>query len=311
MAVDVFELACFVPSRVDGRALEARVAIAAQAAASRRGIVYVHPYPPLGGQFRNNVTHELGGRFDGRVAVSVAFNLRGAGASEGRTSWTGAAEQEDLRSILDMLQRRRLILHPQRHPGSDRRSILIQMQARGFLQDDIDVDGLDGVPLPPVTATLLCGYSYGAVIAAGIAAGEYPGLGVDYAHISFPYSVVWALALQKRAWYLQRVATTIASAAQAFAARAVADGHAGEHIPRTLFVAGTADTFTAMAAYDRWWGQLHAKALGAAASETAAGLALATVRVHNADHAWTRRESEVSDAIEGWWWQLLPFTAAP
>ncbi|KAI9505659.1 hypothetical protein BX070DRAFT_182157, partial [Coemansia spiralis] len=62
-----------------------------------------HPYPPLGGQFRNNVIHELRARLDGRVAVSVAFNLRGAGRSEGKTSWTGCAEHEDLCSVLDML----------------------------------------------------------------------------------------------------------------------------------------------------------------------------------------------------------------
>ncbi|KAJ2584601.1 hypothetical protein GGH95_000268 [Coemansia sp. RSA 1836] len=308
VVLDVYELACFVASRLDGRALEARIAIAAQAAAAQRAIVYIHPYPPLGGQYRNNVVHELCARFDSSAGVSVAFNLRGAGASEGRTSWTGASEQEDLRSILDMLQQRQLRLHSQRHSAADLRLILIQMQARGFLQDDVDVDGLEGVPLPAITSTLLCGYSYGAVISSAVAPDEYPGLGVDYAHISFPYSVVWALALQKRGWYLQRIASTVASAAQAFAAKPAC---AGRHISRTLFIAGTADTFTAMPAYDRWWAQLRSKALDAlgaaqpeltrSTAESAIDQALATVRVHNADHGWMRRESEVSDAIEAWW----------
>ncbi|KAJ2892677.1 hypothetical protein IWW38_003125, partial [Coemansia aciculifera] len=89
MVLDVYELACFVASRLDGRALEARITIAAKAAGEQKAIVYIHPYPPLGGQYRNNVVHELCTRFDSSVGVSVAFNLRGAGASEGRTSWTG------------------------------------------------------------------------------------------------------------------------------------------------------------------------------------------------------------------------------
>ncbi|KAJ2038184.1 hypothetical protein GGI01_000866 [Coemansia sp. RSA 376] len=313
MVLDVFELSCFVASRLDGRALEARVAMAAQAASGQRALIYVHPYPPLGGQFRNNIVHELSARFDSSVGVSVAFNLRGAGASEGRTSWTGTSEQEDLRSILDMLHHQLLRLHPARHSAADVRSILIQMQARGFLHDDVDIDRLDGIPLPSITSTLLCGYSYGSVISSGIAADEYPGLGVDYAHISFPYSVVWALALQKRGWYLQRIASTVSSAALAFAAGPECTGR---HIPRTLFIAGTADTFTGMSAYDRWWAQLRSKALEAlnvarpelagSVGEYAVDRALATVRVHNADHGWMRRESEVSDAIEAWWWHEPP-----
>ncbi|KAJ2814437.1 hypothetical protein FBU31_007291, partial [Coemansia sp. 'formosensis'] len=62
MVLDVFELSCFVASRLDGRALEARIAIATQAASGQRALIYIHPYPPLGGQFRNNVVHELSTR---------------------------------------------------------------------------------------------------------------------------------------------------------------------------------------------------------------------------------------------------------
>ncbi|ORX71465.1 hypothetical protein DL89DRAFT_213925, partial [Linderina pennispora] len=62
-----------------------------------------HPYPPLGGQFRNNIVHELNAQYAQRVRLAVSFNLRGAGRSEGSTSWTGIAEQEDLRTMLDAL----------------------------------------------------------------------------------------------------------------------------------------------------------------------------------------------------------------
>ncbi|KAJ2353799.1 hypothetical protein IWW50_000242 [Coemansia erecta] len=329
MVVETFELACFVPSRADGRALEAEVVLAGQGALGGTAAVYIHPYAPLGGQMQNNVMQELGSRLDRRVAVSVAFNLRGAGRSEGRTSWTGAAEQEDLRSVLDMLAAGRLPLHPRFHSSADCRSLLAQMRARGFLPPDVStsVDRPDAIPLPPVSHTLLCGYSYGAMLAASVAPADYPQLAIDYALVSYPYSVLWALALQRRGWYLQRLATTICDAAVADAENAAKAAPASNsdsaragsvasaasaHAPRTLFVAGSADNFTSMASYDRWWEQLHAKALQAlhphmasdAAAAHAISHALTIARVANADHGWLRRESEVADAIVAWWTPL-------
>ncbi|KAJ2779218.1 hypothetical protein H4R18_004130 [Coemansia javaensis] len=298
-----FEVRCFVPSRLDGRALEAVVTLAAGGAVDpARAAVFVHPYAPLGGQLRNNVIDELRARLAAHAAVAVAVNLRGAGRSEGRTSWTGAAELEDLRSVLAMLAARRLPLHPRRHDAAERRSLRAQLRARGFIADDAaaaDADAdADALPLPPVARVLLCGYSYGAAVAAAVAPAEYPRLRLDYAHISLPYSVLWALFLHRRAWVLQRLeATVCASAAAATAAQ-------------TLFVAGSADAFTSLPAYDRWWAQLRAAAEHAALARTpddpdaaraAAARALAVVRIPNADHAWLRREREVADAVADWW----------
>ncbi|KAJ2120974.1 hypothetical protein IW147_004629 [Coemansia sp. RSA 720] len=313
MLVETFEVSCFVPSRLDGRALEAVVALAGRGAQAGPAVVYIHPYPPLGGQLRNNVALELAARLDRRVTVSVTFNLRGAGRSEGRTSWTGASEQEDLRSVLDMLAAARLPLHPRFHSSADCKSLLAQMRARGFLSPDSNVDQLDAVPLPQVTHTLLCGYSYGAMLAASIASADYPQLKIDYALVSYPCSVLWALALQRRGWYLQRLAATICDAAAAYAV-ALATNSVPAHVPRMLFVAGTADNFTSIAAYDRWWIQLHAKALqalqalqppvAADVADRAVSHVLAIARITNADHGWLRRESEVADAVVSWWTPL-------
>ncbi|KAJ1989641.1 hypothetical protein GGI25_004606 [Coemansia spiralis] len=311
MLADSLEIPCFVPSRLDGRALEALVTLSASdsASGSERAVVFVHPYPPLGGQFRNNVIHELRARLDGRVAVSVAFNLRGAGRSEGKTSWTGCAEHEDLCSVLDMLRTRHLPLHPAHHSASDRRLLLLRMQARGFLPPAADVDHLDSLPLPPVSLTLVCGYSYGAVVAASVCPADCAPLRVDYALISFPYSVLWLLVLQRRSWLLARITSTVVDAAVAFATAAPQPAH----IPRTLFVSGTADTFTSLSAYNKWWDQLHAKAILALqavrppiasdAATHAAAKALTITRIQHADHAWLRRECELSDVVECWWWQ--------
>ncbi|KAJ1872755.1 hypothetical protein LPJ55_002839 [Coemansia sp. RSA 990] len=266
MLVETFSLSCFVQSH-DGRALEAEVVLAGSGARAGTAVVYLHPYPPLGGQLRNNVVQELSAALDRRVALSFAFNLRGAGRSEGRTSWTGAAELEDLRA----------------KAAADQ----------------------DAIPLPPISRTLLCGYSYGSMLAAGIAPAEFPRLGIDYALISFPYSVLWALALQRRGWYLQRIAETVSGAA---AAKAAGPPASPEHIPRTLFVAGTADNFTPIATYARWWEQLRSQALQALpqtlhadAAADAVDYALTAVRTTNADHGWLRRETEVADAIVSWW----------
>ncbi|KAJ2376407.1 hypothetical protein GGI05_007010 [Coemansia sp. RSA 2603] len=255
--------------------------------------------------------------------------MRGAGRSDGRTSWTGQPEQEDVRSVLDMLSARRLRLHAARHPPADRLALLRQLQARGFADaaDGDAADDVECVRLPRVSHTLLCGYSYGAMISAAVVGPEeYPQLGIDHAHISYPYGVVWALALHRRAWYLQRLADAVAAAAVSHAAAignhaadtspgssassASASGRSA-HQPRTLFVAGTCDSYTAAATYSRWWDQLHARALqavsaawpqlDAADAQLAVARALAVVRVPNADHGWVRREAEVVDAIDAWW----------
>ncbi|KAJ2801152.1 hypothetical protein H4R21_002892 [Coemansia helicoidea] len=324
MLVDTLELCCFVSSRLDGRALETVVTLATAgegpgAQLGKRAVVYVHPYPPLGGQLRNNVVNELGASLHQRVAVSVAFSLRGAGRSEGRTSWTGSAELEDLRSILDALGSGRLPLHPQRHTPAERRSLLVQVRARGFLPAGADDgsgsnDGPAWLPLPPIAHTLLCGYSYGSMLAAAIAPDEYPRLGIDYALVSFPYSVLWLLALQRRGWYLQRLTATVcaaAAAAAAAAARQEKDRRRDTHIPQVLLVAGSADNFTSMATYSRWWAQLRTAALQAVHPQSPAEVAsravehaLTVAEVPNADHGWLRREQEVSDAVAGWWLPL-------
>ncbi|KAJ2082351.1 hypothetical protein H4R24_001656 [Coemansia sp. RSA 988] len=330
MVVETFELSCFVPSRLDGRALEAVVALAADrsdhdegaanAVQATKAVVYLHPYPPLGGQLRNNVLHELGCVMERRVAVSVAFNLRGAGRSEGRTSWTGASEQEDLRSVLDMLCARRLILHPRYHSQAECSALRAQMRARGLLPPDDDTAAnstrLDMVTLPPVTSTLLCGYSYGAVIASAIAPDEYPLLAIDYAYVSFPYSVLWALVLQRRGWYLQRLVDTICNAAVAYASQHTdLASPRRQHIPQTLFVAGSADGFSSANTYERWWEHIRARALQFVqiqqpsmdpdvAAAAAVDHAMTAVLVPNANHGWLRRESDVSDAVASWWGPL-------
>lgn len=321
MQGDVFQLKCFLPSRDKGdesgnaAALEANITLVTPdntTGDGQRAVVYIHPYAPLGGQFRNNVVQELSSHLAERAALTIAFNLRGAGASDGRTSWTGFGEQEDLLAILDMVQSQRLILHPRHHPLQDRRTLLLRMGARGLLPRDFDPDKdpLDAIPLPNISRLLLCGYSYGSVIASAIPSSNYPALCIDYAFISFPFSVLWMLVLHKRSWYLQQISELISRNAVL-----VVDPEHGcqqqQHVPRALFIAGTKDMFTSKQSYEKWWYQLREQATTAiqtahpsmdALEIQAAVQKILTIRlVPNADHGWLRRESDISDAILSWW----------
>ncbi|KAJ1931478.1 hypothetical protein GGF37_007383, partial [Kickxella alabastrina] len=97
MFTDTYELACFVPSRLDGRALETLITLTSSrpygsyrstsgpnstsslgasssssnsnstsTPDSERAIIFLHPYAPLGGQFRNNIIYEVNTRLGRR-----------------------------------------------------------------------------------------------------------------------------------------------------------------------------------------------------------------------------------------------------
>jgi len=67
---------------------------------SRRGAIIAHPYAPLGGSFDDPVVLTTVSALLRRGFVLGTFNFRGAGASKGRTSWTGKAELADYVSFV-------------------------------------------------------------------------------------------------------------------------------------------------------------------------------------------------------------------
>lgn len=60
--------------------------------------VICHPHPLHGGALSNKVVHQLAKTFNGMGAVTVRFNFRGVGASEGEYA-EGYGELEDLVAI--------------------------------------------------------------------------------------------------------------------------------------------------------------------------------------------------------------------
>ncbi|KAI7906479.1 Alpha/Beta hydrolase protein [Cokeromyces recurvatus] len=93
------------------------------------GIIIAHPYGPLGGSMNNNVVIELQKYFHSKGYVTACMNFRGCGNSKGRTSWTGMPEREDYISVMNYLLR------------------------------------LDDNNYPLVNQLILCGYSFGGMIA--------------------------------------------------------------------------------------------------------------------------------------------------
>ncbi|KAI9091835.1 Alpha/Beta hydrolase protein [Phlyctochytrium arcticum] len=62
-------------------------------------VVFAHPYGPLGGNLENNVVRALFDNFATQGYMTVRFNFRGVGYSQGRTSLRGQGEMEDVQAI--------------------------------------------------------------------------------------------------------------------------------------------------------------------------------------------------------------------
>ncbi|KAJ3358720.1 hypothetical protein HDU91_005143 [Kappamyces sp. JEL0680] len=119
----------------------------------------LHPYPPLGGNKDNHVVRFVCNLLNESFGIaSLALNMRGAGASQGRCSWTGSTETNDI--------------------------VQVCVWVREMLQKDF------GWVRPRL---LLVGYSYGSIIGLN-AAPEMEDL-VGVISISYPSLVVWALTM--------------------------------------------------------------------------------------------------------------------
>ncbi len=82
--------------------LEAKVGCAGQTRAGP-GVLICHPHPRFGGSMDNNVVWALFEAFAERGYVTVAFNFRGVGGSDGRHE-DGEGEVQDVLGVLDWLE---------------------------------------------------------------------------------------------------------------------------------------------------------------------------------------------------------------
>ncbi|PLB38685.1 uncharacterized protein BDW47DRAFT_22126 [Aspergillus candidus] len=109
-----------------------------------RGAIVAHPYAPLGGCCDDPVVSFVGGELLEQGYVVGTFNFRGAGSSEGRTSWTAKPELGDYVSFYGFMLLYLHILRTERVPPGANPS---------------------GDTIPDVRI-ILGGYSYGSLIAS-------------------------------------------------------------------------------------------------------------------------------------------------
>ncbi|KAJ5778158.1 hypothetical protein N7520_001404 [Penicillium odoratum] len=95
-----------IPSVHDGRQLECRVYlprhyenIESTTPRHIQGAIFAHPYATLGGSYNDPVVSFIGGELLNAGFIVGTFNFRGAGGSEGQTSWTAKPELGDYTSF--------------------------------------------------------------------------------------------------------------------------------------------------------------------------------------------------------------------
>ncbi|KAK3071658.1 hypothetical protein LTR53_008258 [Teratosphaeriaceae sp. CCFEE 6253] len=122
-----------------------------------RGAVFAHPYAPLGGSYDDPVVMTVVEALVAEGWVVGTFNFRGAGGSQGSTSWTGRGEIEDFASVAGFM-----VCHLQhlRHGAVDDRHVLspiVSADPRNVMNGTA-TSGERPIDL------LLGGYSYGALV---------------------------------------------------------------------------------------------------------------------------------------------------
>ncbi|KAG1441148.1 hypothetical protein G6F56_011615 [Rhizopus delemar] len=132
----------------------------------------------------------LGGNY-----ITVCLNFRGCGKSQGRTSWTGMPEREDYSSVIDFI-----------------------------LDQHEDYKNLN---FPQVNSLIICGYSFGAMIANSIECTRVP---CSYLLVSFCLGVTWALATIKSSFFKTPVSDRF----------------------KVLCIFGDHDQFTSTSRYQKW-----------------------------------------------------------
>ncbi|KAJ5373979.1 hypothetical protein N7517_005985 [Penicillium concentricum] len=149
----------FLPSVYDGNKLECRIYlppvlknIESTTSWPNRGAIIAHPYASLGGCYDDPVISFIGGELLQAGCIVGTFNFRGAGHSEGRTSWTAKPELGDYVSFYGFMLQYLHLLNLALAPRD-------QVEPRR-------VTGEEGNS--PDIRLILGGYSYGSLIASHV-----------------------------------------------------------------------------------------------------------------------------------------------
>ncbi|KAJ1967895.1 hypothetical protein IWQ62_001568 [Dispira parvispora] len=254
----------YIQSEYDGTRLELRVTVPTHL--TECVVILVHPYPTLGGNFDNNVIMALEHHFQQQwQAVTVALNLRGAGNSQGHTSWTARPEVSDVTSVVKWLQAMKSGESNEQHVSCDPQ----------------------GTQWSKLTRLILCGYSYGALVSALVPPGSATSFqDVHYILVSYPFGVAWALTLGRQRTCYRALETLL---------QAITKGQT--KVRGLLSVAGNHDQFTSYSTYQGHHANLQAQVANGS-PDTLPGY---TFRIlDNVDHFWFGQESFLCKEIDHW-----------
>lgn len=158
-----------IPSQHDGSLLECRIYHPLDKGGSSAGrccaVIVAHPYAPLGGSMDDSVVQLIVSACLTDGLIVGVFNFRGAGCSQGRTSWQGKAEREDYQSFIAFflyyLHYLRRLLTQDCLPSTSH-----HVSSCGSLNELSETNRLSQhlEPSPFQSLLLLAGYSYGALI---------------------------------------------------------------------------------------------------------------------------------------------------
>ncbi|KAE8352612.1 Alpha/Beta hydrolase protein [Aspergillus coremiiformis] len=155
-----------VPSLHDETQLDCRLylpsaSLQPETTTSIRGALVAHPYAPLGGCYDDPVVSFIGGELLKNGYIVGTFNFRGAGGSEGRTSWTAKPELADYVSLYGFML---CYLHSLRSQIASQRGHR-KIPDEGTPSHD-QGSNAQSTPGPANIHLILGGYSYGSLIAS-------------------------------------------------------------------------------------------------------------------------------------------------
>ncbi|KAJ9260000.1 Alpha/Beta hydrolase protein [Paecilomyces variotii] len=158
-----------IPSIHDGTQLSCRLYIPRQleqpetaASWQKRGAIVAHPYAPLGGCYDDPVVSTVGEELLESGYVVGTFNFRGAGDSDGKTSWTAKPELADYVSFYGLML---CFLDGLKIGGSTSR---IRESDPSGESSSGDVGKNQSEDSSATFSIILCGYSYGSMIASHV-----------------------------------------------------------------------------------------------------------------------------------------------
>ncbi|GAA5928998.1 hypothetical protein JCM10213_004964 [Rhodosporidiobolus nylandii] len=160
-----------------GPALSYALHLPADSSAVAKAALIAHPYGRLGGCKEDHVVVALAEMLAREGYAVVRFDARGAGESGGPASWTGAAEADDFRHLVDAVV---LPLFTASAPAVPAPS---------------PASPASTPSTAPQVELLLAGYSFGSLAATSCPPPSRRCLSIrtSYLVVSYPLSVLWAL----------------------------------------------------------------------------------------------------------------------